>query len=197
VTVDAVIADLASVAGRRFTLVGYSMGGRIALHAALSPALHERVERLVLIGASPGIAEEPERSARRLADQRLADEIERGTIEQFAERWASTPVLSGQPADVATAAHADRLRNTPSGLACALRGLGAGALPSLWERLGDLRVPVTLVVGDRDHKFQAVASAMAPRIADAAVLVVSGAGHSVHLETPDRVAAIIGATIVR
>ena len=118
------------------------MGGRIALHAALAPALAPRVERLVLIGASPGIADPAERAERRAADERLADEIERMTIEEFAHRWAQTPVLAGQPPAVAAAVHADRLRNTPAGLAGALRGLGTGALPSLWDRLAELRAPV-------------------------------------------------------
>ena len=68
-------------------------------------------------------------------------------------------MLAGQPPDVAAAAHADRLRNTPAGLARALRGLGTGALPSLWDRLGELPMPVTLVVGERDEKFRAIARA--------------------------------------
>ena len=134
VTLEAVIEDVAELAPARFTLVGYSMGGRLALHAALAPALGARIDRLVLIGASPGIADPAEREARRSADERLAGEVDRMTIEQFAERWAQTPVLAGQPPAVAAAVHADRLRSRPAGLARALRGLGTGALPSLWER---------------------------------------------------------------
>ena len=139
VTLEAVLDDLAAQAPERFTLVGYSMGGRIALHAALAPALAERVEQLVLIGASPGIADPAERAERRAADDRLAGEVERMTIEEFAQRWARTPVLAGQPPAVAAAVHADRLRNQPAGLAAALRGLGTGALPSLWDRLAEIR----------------------------------------------------------
>ena len=159
VSLDAVIGDLESLAPPTFTLAGYSMGGRIALHLAL--ARLERVARLVLIGASPGLAEPAERSARRVSDEQLADEIERSTIEAFAQRWAQTPVLAGLPADVAAAVHADRLRSTPAGLARALRGLGTGALPSLWDRLGELRTPVTLIVGERDEKFRGIAAQMA------------------------------------
>jgi 2-succinyl-6-hydroxy-2,4-cyclohexadiene-1-carboxylate synthase len=189
VSLDAVIGDLESLAPPTFTLAGYSMGGRIALHLAL--ARPDRVERLVLIGASPGLADPAERSARRVSDEQLADEIARSTIEAFAQRWAETPVLAGLPADVAAAVHADRLRSPPAGLARALRGLGTGALPSLWDRLGELRTPVTLIVGERDEKFRGIATQMAGVWPDARVEVVAGAGHAVHLEAPVRVAEII------
>ena len=185
VSLEAVIGDVLAGAPGRFTLVGYSMGGRLALHVAL--AAGDRVQRLVLIGASPGIADEGERSARLRADGQLADEIERSSIDEFARRWAQTPVLAGLPAAALDAAHADRLRSTPAGLARALRGLGTGALPSLWDRLGELSMPVTLVVGERDSKFQAIAAEMAAAIPTAGVVIVPGAGHAVHLEAPEAV----------
>jgi 2-succinyl-6-hydroxy-2,4-cyclohexadiene-1-carboxylate synthase len=185
VTLDAVIGDVGSLAPGRFTLAGYSLGGRIALHIAL--AMPERIKRLVLVGASPGIADPVERSARREADERLADEIERLAIDEFARRWVSTPVLAGQPDWV----QADRLRNTPAGLARALRGLGTGALPSLWDRLGELGMPVALVVGERDFKFRTIAEEMAPAISDVQVVVVPRVGHAVHLEAPEAVADLI------
>jgi 2-succinyl-6-hydroxy-2,4-cyclohexadiene-1-carboxylate synthase len=186
VTLEAVIADVAAAAPGRFTLAGYSQGGRIALHAAL--ALPERVERLILIGASPGIADPAERAARRAADQALAAEIEDGSIEEFAARWAATPVLAGQPPEVGAAAHADRLRNTAVGLAGALRGLGTGSLPSLWGRLGELSMPAVLVIGERDAKFRAIGAEMAAGMPRARQVVVEGVGHAVHLEAPARVA---------
>jgi 2-succinyl-6-hydroxy-2,4-cyclohexadiene-1-carboxylate synthase len=189
VSLEAVIGDLAGLAPARFELAGYSMGGRIALHVAF--ALPERVQRLVLIGASPGIPDAGARRERRRADERLAGELERLTFEQFAGRWARTPVLAGAPADVARRAHTDRLRNTPAGLARALRGLGTGALPSLWARLPELRIPVTLIVGERDEKFRAIAAAMAAELPSAEVATVPGAGHAVHLEAPGAVAALI------
>jgi 2-succinyl-6-hydroxy-2,4-cyclohexadiene-1-carboxylate synthase len=172
-------------APERLALCGYSMGGRIALHVAL--ALSERVERLVLIGASPGIADPKERMERREADDRLADEIEHSTIQEFADRWGANPVLAGQPEWI----RADRLRSAPAGLARALRGLGTGALPSLWDRLGELRMPVVLVVGEHDEKFRAIAEQMASALPRSDVVVVPGVGHAVHLEAPDAVAKAI------
>ncbi|MBV9803163.1 MAG: 2-succinyl-6-hydroxy-2,4-cyclohexadiene-1-carboxylate synthase [Solirubrobacterales bacterium] len=189
VTLEAVLGDLAALAPERFTLVGYSMGGRIALHAAV--ALGARIERLVLIGASPGLAEAAERAARRAADEALADELSVLSIDQLAARWARTPVLAGQPPAVAAAVHADRLRNSPAGLARALRGLGTGVLPSLWDRLGEIAMPVAVVVGERDQKFSAIAERMAGALPRAEVVVVPGTGHAVHVEAPARVAALI------
>ncbi len=193
VTLAAVLDDLARAAPEHFTLVGYSMGGRIALHAAL--AFGARIDRLVLIGASPGLADPDARRTRRTADEDLAGEIERSSIDEFAPRWAQTPVLAGQAPEVLAAIHTDRLRNQPAGLARALRGLGTGALSSLWDRLGGVGMPVTLVVGERDEKFQAIASEMVAALPDAEVVVVPGAGHAVHLEAPAAVAAVIAARI--
>jgi 2-succinyl-6-hydroxy-2,4-cyclohexadiene-1-carboxylate synthase len=185
VTLEAVIDDVAALVQGRFRLVGYSMGGRIALHVAL--AMPDRVELLTLIGASPGIADPGERAARREADERFADEIEHMTIEEFAQRWVANPVLAGQPQWIGE----DRLRNRPGGLARALRGLGTGALPSVWDRLGQLRMQVALVVGERDQKFRAIAEQMAPLIPRVQVIVVPGVGHAVHLEASEAVAEVI------
>jgi 2-succinyl-6-hydroxy-2,4-cyclohexadiene-1-carboxylate synthase len=189
VTLGAVIDDVAAVTDGPFALVGYSQGGRIALHAAL--ALPHRVTRLVLIGASPGLADQAERERRRLADERLAAEIATLPIDEFARQWAQTPILADLPPDIAATSHQDRLRSTPQGLAAALRGLGTGALPSVWNRLSELRMPVTLMAGERDAKFAEVAHQMARRIPHATVSVVPGAGHAVHLERPDAVVAAL------
>jgi 2-succinyl-6-hydroxy-2,4-cyclohexadiene-1-carboxylate synthase len=192
VCVEGVTEDLLRMVDEHepFTLVGYSMGGRIALHVAL--ALRGRVGQLILIGASPGIADRLEREVRLEADERLADWIASGvSIEQVARRWEQTGVLAGQPPAVRERAYRDRLRNTPAGLARALRALGSGVLPSAWERLGELPMPVVLAAGERDEKYSAIIWRMAPLIPNAHVVIVPGAGHAVHLEAPARVAALI------
>ncbi len=191
VDLEHVTADIAGRAPSSFTLVGYSMGGRIALHVALQLARTDRIDALVLIGASPGIASPEQRAERRASDERLAGELERATIAEFARSWARTPVLADQPAEVAAAVNADRLRSTPAGLARALRGLGTGALAPLWDRLPELTMPATLIAGERDRKFSAIASEMASEMPAATVLIVPGAGHAVHLEKPAEIAGAI------
>jgi 2-succinyl-6-hydroxy-2,4-cyclohexadiene-1-carboxylate synthase len=173
----------------RITLAGYSMGGRVALHAALS--LGERVERLVLIGASPGLSDPAERAARAEADAALADRIEANGLEEFVREWGAQPLFAGMPRGIAEVAEADRMRNTAAGLAAALRGLGTGVMPPLWERLPELTMPVELVVGERDEKFRAIAEQMEQALPRARLHVVPRAGHAVQLEAPDAVVDVL------
>jgi 2-succinyl-6-hydroxy-2,4-cyclohexadiene-1-carboxylate synthase len=186
VTPEACAQDVIALAPERFVLAGYSMGGRIALRVALAHA--GRVEALVLIGTTPGIADPVEREARAREDRDQADGIEGSTIEAFAARWARNPLFKGQAPEVAEAARADRLRNQPAGLAAALRGLGQGACEPLWGRLGELRMPVTLVVGERDGRYRKVAERMAAALPRAELLTVPATRHAVHLEAPAIVA---------
>ncbi len=184
-------AYVRALADHPITLAGYSMGGRIALHAALS--LRDRVERLVLIGAGAGLSDPAERAARAAADAALADRIEAIGLEEFVREWSAQPLFAGMPRGIADVAEADRMRNTAAGLAAALRGLGTGAMPSLWDRLGELGMPVELIVGERDEKFRAIAERMEAGLADARVHVVPGAGHAAHLEAPDAVVDLLAA----
>ena len=189
-TIDACVAYLRALPFERYVLCGYSMGGRIALHAAL--ALPTRIERLVLVGASPGIADTAAREQRRAADDQLATRIEAIGTEAFAQEWGRQPLFASQPRGVADLAHRDRLRNPPDGLAAALRGMGTGVMTPVWDRLGELALPVTLVVGEHDAKFAAIAERMAAALPRATLVTVSGAGHAVHLEDPSAVADAIG-----
>jgi len=186
-------AYLGALAGdRRITLAGYSLGGRVALHAGLS--LGDRVERLVLISASPGLANASERGARAAADAALADRIEAIGLDAFVREWGAQPLFAGMPRGIAELAEADRMRNTAEGLAAALRGLGTGVMPSLWNRLEELTVAVDLVVGERDLKFRAIAERMQAALPDARLHVVPSAGHAVQLEVPGAVADVLAGT---
>jgi 2-succinyl-6-hydroxy-2,4-cyclohexadiene-1-carboxylate synthase len=191
VDLPAVVDDVLGAAPERFALAGYSMGGRIALHLAL--AHPQRVSRLALIGASPGLADPAQREARRMQDERWAQLLEREGIDAFADEWAALPLWAGQPPAVAAAADAARRAQSPDGLAAALRGLGTGVLPSLWDRLAELSMPVTLLAGEHDAKFRALSEQMAALIPDARTVAVPGAGHAAHLEAPEAVAATLRA----
>ena len=188
---EAELDRLEALAPAGVVLAGYSMGGRLALALALRRP--ERVRALVLVSASPGLADAEERAARRAADDRLAARIEAVETETFAREWAAQPLFADQSEEVATLAHADRLRRSAAEHAAQLRGLGTGVMPPLWARLGELSMPVTLVIGERDTKFRALAERMAARLPDAAILVVPAAGHAVALEAPAAVAAALEA----
>lgn len=173
-------------APERFALCGYSLGGRIALHVAL--AAPERVSRLVLVSSTAGIEDDDDRAERAAADQRLADELEHGPFEDFVERWRSQLLFADEPPEVGARAREDQLRNRPDALAAVLRGLGTGEMTPLWDRLEELRMPVTVLVGERDAKFRALGRRMVGLIPAAELLVVPG-GHGLPLENPAAVAA--------
>jgi 2-succinyl-6-hydroxy-2,4-cyclohexadiene-1-carboxylate synthase len=185
----AIAADVAAAAPERFVLCGYSLGGRVALHVAL--AAPERVSRLVLVASTAGIDDPLLRAERREADERLAADLERGTIEEFADRWMRRPLFAGTPPAAAARWRADLLRNDPGALAAALRGIGAGAMEPLWERLPELAMPVTIIAGERDGRYAAIGRRLAATLLDARLLLVPGAGHGLPREAPQAVAAAI------
>ena len=186
---DECVADLLALLDRlgvgEFAVLGYSMGGRVALHLAL--AVPERVRALILESASPGITNPAERAERARSDEALAGFIEREGIAAFVERWESQPLFASQrslPAEVWARLRAERLGQRPRGLANSLRGMGAGAMAPVWNRLGELGVPVLVLAGELDAKYVAIARTVGERLPRARVAIVPGAGHAVHLEQP-------------
>lgn len=173
--------DLTSIA-----LLGYSMGGRVALHLAL--ALPERIRALVLESASPGIADPAERAARARADEALAASIQRDGLEAFIDRWQSLPLFASQArlaSDVRQRHRAARLANSPTGLANSLLGMGAGAMTPVWDRLETFGSPVLLLAGALDAKYVEQGEAMAQLMPHATRLVLPDVGHTTHLEAPE------------
>jgi 2-succinyl-6-hydroxy-2,4-cyclohexadiene-1-carboxylate synthase len=168
-------------AGGPATYVGYSMGGRLCLRLAVDRP--DLVQALVLIGASPGIADAAERAARRESDAALAADIERLGTAAFLQRWLAQPLLSTftpAPDDLEA-----RLANTSGGLATALRRLGTGVQEPLWDRLGELGMPVLAVAGQHDTRYTRFAEEMAEAIGvNAQVVALAGAGHTAHLDRP-------------
>ena len=173
----------------RFVLCGYSLGGRVALHVAL--AAPERVGRLMLVSCGAGIEGPAERATRRQADRRLADDLEHMPFEDFIERWRSQPLFADEPPQVGKLAREDQRRNRPDALAAVLRGIGIGEMQPLWDRLGELTMPVAIVVGERDAKYRALGARMAGLLADGELVVVPG-GHGLLLENPQAIADRLG-----
>ena len=186
------LALMAAVAAGSFSLVGYSMGGRIALRMAAAAPAH--VARLVLVSASAGIPDAAERDARRRADAALAAQIEASGLDAFLARWDQTPVLaSGRPLTEAQRrrlAH-DRARHRPEGIAASLRHTGAGSQVDSGPLLPAWSVPTLLVAGRRDGKYVASMRQMAAMIPGAQLAIVESVGHRVPLEAPVALAGLV------
>ncbi len=189
-----IIAALAALDVRsgEAILLGYSMGGRIALATALYVPDFSR--GLILESASPGLPTEEERAARRASDEALASRIEREGVPAFVDYWENISLFASQralPPERRQALRAQRLRNTPQGLANSLRGVGAGAQPYLGDRLSTLTLPTLLIAGALDEKYVGLARQMAHTLPNARLAIVSGAGHTVHFERPMEFDALV------
>jgi len=197
-------------------LAGYSMGGRLALYLAIHfPA---RFTRLVLLSASPGIADPDERRERRLRDKQLALHLRQfhsaretgdasiepahpenyepswdGNFHAFLRRWYMQPMFESllERPELLDEILQRRGGNNPKALAASLHGLGTGMQPSLWHRLGSVKVPVLLVSGERDAKFTAIAQAMREELSGARHEVIEGCGHCPHEEVPGQFASLL------
>jgi 2-succinyl-6-hydroxy-2,4-cyclohexadiene-1-carboxylate synthase len=181
----------------RTHLVGYSLGGRLALHVAARRP--ERILSLLTIGAHAGLEEEA-REGRRRGDEALAGRIEKEGLESFVNYWTSQPLFAGLerrgPAFLAQT-RAERLANHVAGLACSLRGMGAGAMEPLWDDLALVTFQCTFVAGQLDHGYVNSARRLAATVPNGHVDVVPRAGHTVHQERPDAFARLLAAHLAR
>jgi len=175
----------------RTHLVGYSMGGRLALHVAARRP--ERLLSVLTVGAHAGLDEDA-REGRRRGDEALAARIEKDGLESFVNYWGSLPLFAGLerrgPSYVAQV-RAERLQNHVAGLACSLRGMGAGAMRPVWEQLAQVTVPCTFVAGQLDHGYVASARRLASTAPNGRYEIVPRAGHAVHQERPDAFARVL------
>lgn len=181
-----------------FNLLGYSMGGRVALSYA--SAYPHRIKRLILESSSPGLKTSEEREARRKADENLADQIEQNGIEAFVEKWENIPLFSSQkklPFEVQQAIREERLSQSEKGLANSLRGMGTGAQESVWPQLNQLKFPVILITGALDLKFCDIAQKMKKHLAEGKHVLVENVGHAIHVENPKQFATIVKDEIIK
>ena len=183
---ESVAADIIGLLGQlglaKPHLLGYSMGGRLALFLALRyPTL---IHSLILESASPGLADEQARAQRRQHDNDLADKIEARGIAWFVDYWEKRPLWASQSDEQIRQQRNQRLANNPLGLANCLRAMGAGAQPNLWDALPRLELPSCLIVGERDAKFRRINQAMRAAMPKARLSIIPAAGHNTHLENP-------------
>lgn len=185
---DQVISTVNDLGVRHGVLVGYSLGGRTALHAALTEP--RRWRGVVLIGATAGLADAAARADRRRGDEMLAERIEHIGVDEFLTEWLAQPLFAGlphRPDDLD-----ERRRNTAAGLAGSLRHHGTGTQQDLRPKLGELTMPALVLAGGRDTKFVAAARDIAQVWGGEAHFVdVPDAGHAAHLERPEMTARLI------
>ncbi len=177
---DAAEGILELVGSEPFDLVGYSMGGRVGLTAALQrpPTLR----RLVMIGATAGLVSPAQRAARRSTDEQLAIRLEREGLDSFLTWWLAQPLFASLNAD--DDAREARMANDEVGLAASLRSMGTGTQDPSWDRLHTIAVPTLFVAGTRDHRFCGVGRRMMAAVPNGSLALIRGAGHACHLEAP-------------
>jgi 2-succinyl-6-hydroxy-2,4-cyclohexadiene-1-carboxylate synthase len=178
-----------AAAGESALIVGYSLGGRLALRAVLrDPA---RYAGLVTVGATAGIDEPATRTARAEADDRLASWIEAAPIEDVVAIWERQPLFADQLEALIEAQRAGRLAQDPAELAQLLRTAGQGVLEPVWHELLTLDLPVLAIAGSRDEGYSSAAQKIASTAPNARAAIVADAGHAAHLQQPEEVAALI------
>jgi 2-succinyl-6-hydroxy-2,4-cyclohexadiene-1-carboxylate synthase len=190
----AIAADLWAAAGMvaarvgPAVYVGYSMGGRLALHLAL--AHPEVVQGLVLISATAGIDDPAERAARRTSDEALATRVEEEGVEAFVRWWLTLPLFATLPPEAA--AIDSRTGGSAAGLASSLRLAGAGAQQPLWDRLGEITAPALIIAGGLDGPYCDRGRRLAGALGGPTEIeIIDGAGHACHLERPGAVAGAL------
>ena len=189
-TLSGRLDEIATVAGEdRPALVGYSLGGRIALRAATRHP--ERFGALVTIGAGAGIDDPGPRAARADADERMAAWMEITPIEEIVPIWERQPLFADQSDALVDEQRPGRLSHDPRELALLLRTAGQGAMDPFWFELGRLSIPVLALAGLRDERYTAAARRIAREAPNATAAVVLEAGHAAHLQQPVEVARLL------
>jgi 2-succinyl-6-hydroxy-2,4-cyclohexadiene-1-carboxylate synthase len=174
----------------RAHLLGYSMGGRLALYLAIHHP--DRFLKVILESASPGLEDPQEQKQRQEQDERLAQALEKKDLEQFLQEWYSLPLFQNLSSHHSfTQMFQRRLQNDPLELTKSLRLMGTGNQPSLWSRLPEIKLPLLMLAGERDQKFCEMASKMRQRNPQFQISVIEGCGHTIHFEDEGRFLQVV------
>ncbi|MFD2446529.1 2-succinyl-6-hydroxy-2,4-cyclohexadiene-1-carboxylate synthase [Bacillus sp. CGMCC 1.16607] len=173
-------------------LLGYSMGGRLAISLAI--LFPNRIRKLILESASPGLATEEARRERQQADEKLAHFIKEKGIIEFVDYWEDIPLFQSQkslPEITRDRIRTQRLANHPIGLINSLLGMGTGSQPSYWENLKEMKAESLFIVGELDQKFCQIALQMQKSLPKAKIYKVKNAGHAIHVEQAEKFGTIV------
>lgn len=173
-------------------LLGYSMGGRLAL--TISILYPQRVRKLILESASPGLESEVERTQRRMKDGKLANFIKEHGITSFVDYWEAIPLFSSMnslPIPLKKSIREQRLANTPNALVNSLVGMGTGSQPSWWGKLNRIPCEVLLITGEKDEKFCGIAKRMQAEMKNAHLIEINDCGHAIHVEQKEKFGTIV------
>ena len=179
-----------------FTLVGYSMGGRLAL----AYASHYAVKRLILESSSPGLSDKEERLKRKQSDEQLADRILNDGLTSFVDFWEGISLFHTQrhlSLKKKQLLRQERLAGSEIGLANSLRGFGTGVQPSYWDELNEILSPTFLITGELDEKFNNLAKKMKKILPNVAHKEIRAVGHAIHVENPELFATIVEDIILK
>ena len=181
-------------ADRPCVLLGYSMGGRIALKYALKH--QERLQGLILIGATPGLREVPERAERIKQDADRAKDLLNQSNETFLNAWSKQALIQTQnriKEPYSSRMRKARLSNNQSTLAYYLISLGTGTMSPAWEQLKDFKLHTLLLTGSEDKKFTSIAAEMKKLMPNAQHEIIEAAGHAACFENPSQSVEVIEA----
>lgn len=182
---------LGCVGSTKCDVVAYSMGGRLAFY--LATHYPDRFAKIVIESSTPGLRTEDEREQRRTHDDKLAARIQQDSLLTFLDFWYDQPIFASLHdfPDILDSLKSKRTRNDIYGLACSLREMGTGAMPSLWPELGNIKSNLCLIVGNKDSKFSKIASEVAELCTKAEIVSVTGCGHNVHVENEEAFIQIV------
>jgi 2-succinyl-6-hydroxy-2,4-cyclohexadiene-1-carboxylate synthase len=165
-------------------LIGYSMGGRLALYLAVH--YPDYFDKVILVSTSPGLQKKKDRLARQINDKRLADEMGNMTIEAFLQKWYDQPLFNSlKEHPKFEELLRQRLGNQVKNWPASLRGMGVGKQPSLWNKLEYLKMPVLILVGEKDQKFRYIAFQMKDLNPNFIISIIPQCGHVIHVENED------------
>ncbi len=176
------IAAAAEAVDGEAVLCGYSLGGRLALNAAVRD--QSRYAGVIVVGAAAGIDEPAARTARRAADEKLASWMETQPIERIVEVWERQPLFADQSDRLVEAQRPGRLSQDPRRLAVLLRTAGQGTMEPIWGRLPTLDLPILALAGARDERYRRETRRIAAEAPNAYAAVIEHAGHAAHLQRP-------------